>query len=104
MGEIFRELQEESKEHETRTAFERWLTEKRGTPLLLEQTQAYEAFKAGMKHQGCMTAVQMFQAEELIRDARKWRALDAAMAERGHQWTTTSEQVAAMLKILKEPT
>ena len=64
MGEIFRELQEESKERETRGAFERWLTEKRGTPLLLEQTQAYEAFKAGMKHYGCMTAVRMFQAEE----------------------------------------
>lgn len=64
MGEIFRELQEESKERETRGAFERWLTEKRGTPLLLEQTQAYEAFKAGMKHYGCMTAVRMFHAEE----------------------------------------
>lgn len=66
MGEIFRELQEESKERETRGAFERWLTEKRGTPLLLEQTQAYEAFKAGMKHYGCMTAVRMFQAEEAV--------------------------------------
>lgn len=90
MGEIFRELQEESKERETRGAFERWLTEKRGTPLLLEQTQAYEAFKAGMKHQGCMTAVQMFQAEELIRDARKWREVDALMSNSGAEMSINS--------------
>lgn len=35
----------------------------RGTPLHLEQTQAYEAFKAGMEHQGGMTVVRMFQAQ-----------------------------------------
>jgi len=62
VGEIFRELQEESKERETRAAFERWMAE-RGTPLPLEQTQAYEAFKAGMGHQHCMTVVQIFRTD-----------------------------------------
>ena len=47
--------QDDAGEHETRQAFEAWMT-KRGTPLHLEQTQAYEAFKAGMTHQACMTA------------------------------------------------
>lgn len=98
MGEIFRELQEESKEHETRTAFERWMAE-RGTPLPLEQTQAYEAFKAGMEHQSCMTAVRMFQtegaalrnaAEELIRDARRWREVDALMSNSGAEMSINS--------------
>lgn len=43
-------------------------------------------------------------AEELIRDARRWREHEDAMAERGHQWAADGERAAEMLKILKEPT
>lgn len=62
MGKIFQELQAEADERATRSAFEAWMR-RRGTPLHLEQTQAYEAFKAGMTHQACMDAVLKFQAE-----------------------------------------
>ena len=62
MGKIFRDLQAEAEESAARAAFEAWM-QKRGTPMYLEQTQAYEAFKAGMTHQACMAAVQAFQAE-----------------------------------------
>lgn len=62
MGAIFQELQAEADERDSRAAFEAWMA-RRGTPLCLEQTQAYEAFKAGMTHQACMAAVQAFQAE-----------------------------------------
>lgn len=62
MGKIFRAIQAEADERNARTAFEAWLA-KRGTPLHLEQTQAYEAFKAGMAHQACLTVVLMYQAQ-----------------------------------------
>lgn len=62
MGEIFRELHAEADERGSRAAFEAWMA-RRGTPPELEQTQAYEAFKAGMTHQACMAAVLAFQAE-----------------------------------------
>lgn len=62
MGKIFRELQAEADERDSRAAFEAWMA-RRGTPLDLEQTQAYEAFKAGMTHHACVTAVLAFQAE-----------------------------------------
>lgn len=70
MGEIFRELQAESNEREARAAFEAWM-QKRGTPLHLEQSQEYEAFKAGMTHQSCVTVGLMWQARaEADKNAR----------------------------------
>lgn len=62
MGKIFRDLQAEADERSARAAFEAWMR-KRGTPMHMEQTQAYEAFKAGMAHQACIAAVQQWQAE-----------------------------------------
>ena len=70
VGEIFREMQAEADERNARTAFEAWLA-KRGTPLHLEQTQAYEAFKAGMTHQACLTVGLLLQAQsEADKNAR----------------------------------
>ena len=63
MGKIFRELQAEAEERNARAGFEEWMA-RRGTPLSLEQTQAYEAFKAGMVHQACMAAVQAFRGPQ----------------------------------------
>lgn len=98
MGEIFRELQAESKERETRAAFETWMRE-RGTPLHLEQTQAYEAFKAGMEHQGGMTVVRMSQAQSAadknarmkladndIDGARQFRAVASHLQSLSAEW------------------
>lgn len=70
VGEIFREMQSEADERNARNAFEDWM-HKRGTPLVLEQTQAYEAFKAGMTHQARMTVGLMWQAQsEADKNAR----------------------------------
>lgn len=70
MGEIFRELQAEWREQSERAAFEAWMT-KRGTPLHLEQTQAYEAFKAGRAHERIAAADHIWKAErQADKDAR----------------------------------
>ena len=75
MGGIFRELQAEAKERDARKAFEAWM-QQRGTPMHLEQTQAFEAFKAGMTHQGSMTAVLMFQAESAAEKNARMKLAD----------------------------
>ena len=95
MGEIFRELQEESKERETRAAFERWMAE-RGTPLPLEQTQAYEAFKAGMGHQHCMTVVQIFQADGAALAQPETEAEPVAWLNRYHAAMVTQDRATAV--------
>lgn len=81
-----------------REAFEAWM-KKRGTPLHLEQTQAFDAFKAGMVHQACMTAVLMWQAESKadksarmkladndVDGARQFRAVASHLKAMSEEW------------------
>lgn len=78
MGEIFRELEAEAKERDSRAAYEAWMA-KRGTPMVLEQTQAYEAFKAGMTHQACMSVVRLAQAESAADKIARMKLADNDM-------------------------
>lgn len=76
MGEIFRELQAEAKARDERRAFEQWMRS-RGTPLVLEQTQAFDAFKGGQSHEQCAMVVRLHAAESNAEKNARMKLADA---------------------------